>query len=65
MLPIQEKVTPAYMSLEFGGEVSAGGIRLGVQLVSGFKCMRLGEIPDGGSVVGQGAMPEGQVLRCS
>lgn len=37
MLCIQEKMTIAYMILEFRGETRAGGIGLGVQLVGGFK----------------------------
>ena len=57
-LPVQEKVTTASMSLEFRGQVTAGGIRLGVQLVGGFKSTRLDEIPKGLSVVGQEKIPE-------
>lgn len=64
-LPIQEKVTTASMNLEFRGEVRAGGIRLGVQLVGGFKSTRLDEIPKGVSVVGQEKMPEDRVLGSS
>lgn len=46
------------ISLEFRGQVTAGGIRLGVQLVGGFKSTRLDEIPKGVSVVGQEKIPE-------
>ena len=46
------------ISLEFRGQVTAGGIRLGVQLVGGLKSTRLDEIPKGVSAVGQEKIPE-------
>ena len=58
LLPVQEKVTTASMSLEFRAQVTAGGIRLGIQWVGGFKSPRLDEIPKGVSVVGQEKIPE-------
>ena len=58
LLPVQEKVTTASRSLEFRGQVTAGGIRLGGQLVGGCKSTRLDEFPEGVSVVGQEKIPE-------